>query len=251
MTPRASRVGKETSMNSRLITAGIAAAALAPALAACGGGSSGGSSSSGTTAPAQTQSASAQAKAGTPASSGSGGAGAVTTAGGLTPPGTHLGVGQAATVGWVPQSTIGASGAQKTLKLRVTVESIDKGTIADFKNVQLNASERKSTPYYVKVRIKALGSTAPKGADNDPAITFDAIDDRGQQQQSVTFFGTFGRCNDTTLPKQFANGMSYESCLAYLMPGGGSIQRVQWADGPAKADDVSPYFDHPVVWGSS
>jgi hypothetical protein len=234
-------------MKSRMITAGIAVAALAPALAACGGGSSGGGGSSRTTAPPPAQSASPQAKASTPASSGA----AATGAGGLTSPGTHLGVGQAATVGWVPQSTIGASGAQKTLKLQVTVESIEKGTMADFKNVQLNASERKSTPYYVKVRIKALGSTAPKGTDNDPAITFDAIDDRGQQQQSVTFFGTFERCNDTSMPQQFTNGKSYDSCLAYLMPGGGSIQKVQWADGPAKADDVTPYFDHPIVWGSS
>jgi len=233
-------------MKSRLITAGIAAAALAPALAACGGGSSGTGGASAASATAPAQSASPQAHASTPASSGA--SGGTTAAGGLTSPGTHLAAGQPATVGWVPQSTIGASGHQTTLKLQVTVESIEKGTIADFKNVQLNASERKSTPYYVKVRIKALGNTAPKGTD-DPAITFDAIDDRGQQQESVTFFGTFQPCDDTTLPRQFTNGKTYDSCLAYLMPGGGSIQKVQWADGPAKGEDVTPYFDHPIVWG--
>ncbi len=50
------------------------------------------------------------------------------------------------------------------------------------------------------------------------------------------------------MPKQFANGKSYESCLAYLMPGGGSIQKVQWNDGPAKENQVTAYFEKPVVW---
>jgi hypothetical protein len=34
------------------------------------------------------------------------------------------------------------------------------------------------------------------GPDSDPAITFTAIDDRGQEQQSITFLGTFSRCDD-------------------------------------------------------
>jgi hypothetical protein len=225
------------------IIAWTAAAVLLPGLAACGGSSSGGGAASSASAVPQTA-APATSSAPSPSTV------AGSAAGGLTPPGTHLGFGQEATVGWVPSSTATGTAARNGLKLQVTVESIDKGTMADFKNVQLNGSERKSTPYYVKVRIKALGNTPPKGTD-DPAITFDAIDDRGQQQESVTFFGTFPRCNEAMVPKSFANGKSYESCLAYLMPGGGSIQKVQWADGPAKADDVTPYFDHPIVWGGS
>jgi hypothetical protein len=51
--------------------------------------------------------------------------------------------------------------------------------------------------------------------------------------------------------KPFKDGKSYQGCLTYLMPGGGSIQQVQWNDGPAAADQVTPYFDHPVVWGGS
>ena len=97
------------------------------------------------------------------------------------------------------------------------------------------AEREPSAPYYVKVRIKALGSTPPPSTD-DPDITFDAIDDRGQQQESITFFGTFQRCDDATAPKPFKNGKSYQSCLAYLMPGGGSIRQVQRNDGPAAAE---------------
>ena len=88
-------------------------------------------------------------------------------------------------------------------------------------------------------------------SDTDPDITFDAIDDRGQQQGSVTFFGTFPRCDNKSAPKPFVNGKSYTSCITYLMPGGGSIQKMQWNDGPAKGEAVTPYFDNPVVWSAS
>ena len=225
----------------------ITAIAL-PGLAACSGTSSGsspaspGSSSAATTSSpphpqAQSQAASTPTAQGQAAGSGS-----------LTPPGTHLAFGGAATVGWVPPSQDTGTGAHQGLKLRVTVVSIQKGTLADFRNVELNANERKSTPYYVQLRVTALGSTAPP-KDSDPAITFNAIDDRGQEQQSVTFLGTFSRCDDPFPPKQFVSGKTYQSCLTYLIPGGGSIQKVQWDNGPSAANQVTPYFDRPIVWG--
>jgi hypothetical protein len=50
-------------------------------------------------------------------------------------------------------------------------------------------------------------------------------------------------------PKSFVSGKTYESCLAYLMPGGGSIQKVQWDSGPSAANELTPYFDRPLIWG--
>jgi hypothetical protein len=38
--------------------------------------------------------------------------------------------------------------------------------------------------------------------------------------------------------------------MTYLIPGGGSIQSVKWGSGPNTANDVSPYFDKPIVWGA-
>jgi hypothetical protein len=35
------------------------------------------------------------------------------------------------------------------------------------------------------------------------------------------------------------------------MPGGGSIQKVQWADGPSGPDGLTPYFDKPILWSGS
>jgi hypothetical protein len=157
-------------------------------------------------------------------------------------------LGGPATVGWVPPSQDLGTGAHKGIKLQVTVVSIHKGTMADFRNVELNGNQRNSTPYYVQLRVTAL-SNASVPKDSDPAITFTAIDDRGQEQQSITFLGTFSRCDDPMPPKQFVSGKTYRSCLAYLIPGGGSIQKVQWDNGPAAANQVTPYFDRPIVWG--
>ena len=230
------------------IAAWTITAIAVPGLAACSASSSGGTSTTaGTSSPAAsspaapnsaTQSQAAQSQA---AAQGQ-------TAGRLTPPGTHLAFGGEATVGWVPPSQDTGNGAHQGIKLRVTVVSIQKGTLADFRNVELNANERKATPYYVQLRVTALSSTPPP-KDSDPAITFTAIDDRGQHQQSITFLGTFSRCDDPMPPKQFVSGKTYQSCLAYLIPGGGSIEKVQWDSGPAGANQVTPYFDRPIVWG--
>ena len=220
------------------IAAWAIAAVAVPGLAACSGTSSGSSPASFASSSAAGTSSPAQSQAGSQAAA----------SGRLTPPGAHLAFGGPATVGWVPPSQDTGTGAHHGIKLRVTVVSIQKGTMADFRNVELKGNERNSTPYYVQLRVTALSSTPPP-KDSDPAITFTAIDDRGQQQQSITFLGTFSRCDDPMPPKQFVSGKTYESCLAYLIPGGGSIQKVQWDNGPAAANEVTPYFDRPIVWG--
>ena len=227
------------------IAAWAIAAVAVPGLAACSGTSSGSSPASpsssaaaGTNSPAQSPASSQPAQ----------GQGQTAGSGSLTPPGTHLALGGPATVGWVPPSQDLGTGAHKGIKLQVTVVSIQKGTMADFRNVELNGNQRSSTPYYVQLRVTAL-SNARVPKDSDPAITFTAIDDRGQEQQSITFLGTFSRCDDPTPPKQLVSGKTYQSCLAYLIPGGGSIQKVQWDNGPAPGNEVTPYFDHPIVWG--
>ena len=233
------------------IAAWAIAAVAVPGLAACSGTSSGSSpassassSAAGTSSPAQSQAGGQQASS-QPAGQGQGQAAG---SGRLTRPGAHLAFGGPATVGWVPPSQDLGTGAHKGIKLQVTVVSIQKGTMADFRNVELNGTQRNSTPYYVQLRVTAL-SNASVPKDSDPAITFTAIDDRGQEQQSITFLGTFSRCDDPTPPKQFVSGKTYQSCLAYLIPGGGSIQKVQWDNGPAAANQVTPYFDRPIVWG--
>jgi hypothetical protein len=203
-------------------------------LVACGG--SGGGSSDATSPPPAENAASTTAKpdVGLP------------TSGKLTAPGTKLGFGKPATVGWVPPSQFSATGPRKAIRLQVTVDGIKKGTMADLKNVHIEGAPPNSTPYYVKVHVTNLGRTGP-GSDN-PALTLQAIDDRGQEQRSITFLGDFQPCNDALPPKPFSHDKSFDSCLTYLVPGGGSINEVRWNDGPSSSDATSKYFDNPVVW---
>jgi len=224
----------------------VAAGALALGMAACGSSSDNGG---GSTAASTTADTTAGTSTMTDTTTTTETTAAATPGGGLTAPGTKLGMGDQATVGWVPPSKFSASGAQTGYKLQVSVDKIEKGTIDDFKNIDLDADQKRSTPYYVSVTVKALEDV--KTGTDDPDISFDAIDDRGQEQGSVTFFGTFDRCDDKQVPRPFTSGTTYESCITYLMPGGGSIDEVQWRSGPSKKNDVTPYFDKPIVWSGS
>jgi hypothetical protein len=218
----------------------IISGSLALGIAACGSSGSSNSASTGAApAPATTQPANNSQPSDTAAKP-------VSSSKGLTPPGTHAAFGKAIEVGWVPPSKFNASGPRKAIPLQVTVDGIEKGSMSDLKNIKIEGAGPNSIPYYIKVHVTNLGSTVT-GTDN-PAIAFRAIDDRGQQQSSVTFLGTFQRCDDVLPPKPFSHGKSFESCLTYLVPGGGSIQEVHWNDGPAPASGVSPYFEKPIVW---
>jgi hypothetical protein len=222
-------------------------AATLPLLAACGG--SGGSTPASQHSPDEppVSSSAPQTPAQPSSSASSGSPAAANGAGGLTRPGAHLAFGQQATVGWNPNSTGGP-----VYKLQVMVKSIEKGSISeDFKNIELSAKEKADTPYYVALQIKALGGARFPSGENDPALGFNMIDDRGQQQEPVVFFGTFPRCDRIDAPKSFSAGKSYGTCLTFLIPGGGSIKSVTWTDGPQKsANDLSVYYDKPIVWGA-
>jgi hypothetical protein len=45
--------------------------------------------------------------------------------------------------------------------------------------------------------------------------------------------------------------LELKSCLVYLMPGGGSIEKAERNGGPEAANEVTPYFEEPVVWSGS
>lgn len=208
------------------------------------------SSAAGTTGSVGSVSGGSTSAAATSAAGSSGGTSAADSggrSGSLTPPGTHLRTGQNATLGWVPPSDFSVTEAQKGYKLQIEVVSIEKGSADDLKNIQLDADQQGSTPYFVKVRIKAL-EAIPASVTDNPDATLDAIDDRGQQQGSVIFLGKFDRCDDADPPKPFGAGKSFETCLTYLMPGGGAITKMQWGSGPSTGDSVTPYFDKPVSW---
>jgi hypothetical protein len=225
------------------VAATLVAASLG--LAACGSSGSSSSAESSTATPAKTtEAATTAASKSTDKSEASG---AEAGGAGLTPPGTQLEPGQSATVAWVPPGSFEPAKSQTGIELAVTVESIEEGSKSDLTNIELEPSDQHAVPFYVHLKIEAPTGQAPP-AEEDPAYSFEAIDDREQEQPSVTFLGSFSPCEDTQMPKGFDNGASYETCLTYLINGGGSIQKVQWNSGPAKANEVTAYYEEPIVW---
>ena len=181
-------------------------------------------------APANTQTAeSTQAEDG----------GGASTGGGPTEPGTTLKLGETAHVTYKPLTALDE---KNLFEVDATALKIEKGSIDDFKNISLDESQKSSTPYYVTVKIENTGREIPLGdMEGDPDLKFGAVDDRGQEQPSITFIGDFERCEDTDAPNPFTKGKSYESCLAYLIGGDGSITEVRW-----KGSDK--YILDPVAW---
>jgi hypothetical protein len=186
------------------------------ALSGCGGDSDGGGSGAGaanSTAPPATTSEAPAATADTATTDES------AAAGGLTAAGSTLKIGQAATIAYDDSS--------KHLKSTITVAptKIEKGSIGDFKNINLDADQKTATPYYAQITVRNIGKTDLTGTD--PASYIDGVDDRGQQQNEVIFFGDFDRC-DGSDPKSLKPGESYDTCLTYLIPKGGSIVAMKW-----------------------
>jgi len=144
----------------------------------------------------------------------------------LTPAGTTLKVGQPAVVAYQSMSPKAKS------RLEVTTTKIEKGSIDDLKDAGLEPSQKSSTPYYVKLTVKNLGSAKGPGdlSGTLPTTNLTGVDERDESQTSVTFIGTFERCDEADTPKSFGKGKSFETCLVFLIPeGGGSLAKVKWS----------------------
>jgi hypothetical protein len=203
----------------------LATAGLAAGLAACGSSSS--SSSSQAVGQAAATPAPSTPAATTPA------APKPASASGPAAPGTKFAVGSSATVKYTPLSHAAAS------TLKVTVQSLQKGTLDDFKGIDLDASQKAATPVYVKVKVTNLG---PGTIDADAtSAAIEGVDSTGNTAQSVTFIGTFPKCPDHQSTAQMPSGSSYDSCLTFLVPGG--ISKVAYTGTDA-------YINSPVTWAA-
>jgi hypothetical protein len=157
-----------------------------------------------------------------------------TKPGGVASPGTKLSVGQTAKVAYTPVGSTSGAGPSTLL---VTVKSFQKGSLSDFNGIQLDASQKAGTPYYVKVHVQNLG---PHTIDVDgTAAAIEGVDNTGNNQQSVTFIGTFPPCNDMASTTPLAAGHGYDDCLTFLVPGG--IGKVSY-------NGTTDYIDSPVTW---
>ncbi|MDQ8045959.1 MAG: hypothetical protein AAGC46_03175 [Solirubrobacteraceae bacterium] len=140
---------------------------------------------------------------------------------GTTAAGTQLKIGQSATLDYKDSSN------NKSGIVTITVKSITKASMSDFKNMDLDAKEKASSPYYLKLSVKNAGKTDLSGTT--PQHFLGGLDDRDQEQNSLIVMGTFDACNEDTQPKDFGPGKSFDACQTYLIPGGGSLKGATWS----------------------
>ena len=228
-------IGTGRGKSMRYACAAPAVVALAAALAACGGGAATGATTTSARAAAATTAAQAAATETTGTStSAKSRPGDVPPPAAVTPPGTKLSVGQTAQVAYHPA---GAIGNAKSSKLKVTVQSFEKGSLSDFNGIKLDAAQKAATPYYVKVHVVNLG---PAAVDVDgTAAAIEGVDSTGSNQSSVTFIGSFPRCPDAASTTPIPAGQGYDDCMTFLIPGG--IKAVSY-------NGTDAYIDSPVTW---
>ena len=147
----------------------------------------------------------------------------------LTPPGTVLDLGEPAVVAWRPrQDTVGV------LQLRVT--QIDETTVKEsFKGWKLSKTDRRSTPYFVRVTARNVGGTDLAG---QPVPLYLLAEDATLIEAS-RFAGNFRRCPSTPLPRQVDGGQTQRLCQVYLAPRGREPAGVSFRPG-----SESP----PITW---
>lgn len=225
-----------STMGTRILP--VAAVIVVVAIVGCGSSSSTSTSSPATsstrTAPVPSTTGAATSA---PTSTAPSTTAAAVPSGAVTAPGTKLAVGKTAIVAYKRGSDFSNSPA--TQRLQITVTSIVKGTLADFNGLQLDATQKAGTPFYVKVRIANVGPGDVAAGTDDPSVDIEGLDSTGQTQQSVTFLGTFPRCNAVSPPKRMTRGKSFDTCLTFLVPGG--IKAAAYTG-------TSDYVNSPVTW---
>ncbi len=138
-------------------------------------------------------------------------------------------VGQPATVSYTDDTT----------KVKSTVEltptSIEKKSIADLSAIDLEPSQKSSTPYFIKVRYKNVGA-GPIKKDGYSVYSLNAIDDRDETVTSLSVIGGFPACSGEH-PDRLAKGKAFDSCVVFLIPEGGEpLASLEWVDNSISGD---------------
>lgn len=146
----------------------------------------------------------------------------------LTEAGSTMELRDTATVAYEPNT-------QRSSVLEVSVDSVQQGRIADFAAYPLDAGTKSSRPYYVRFRVNNVGT----GDLSRTAVPLFAVSDSNALVQPSSFNDTFEKCPSRPLPSGFAAGKSFEGCLAYLIPDGGTLTAMSFR--PVQAFE-------PITW---
>ena len=181
------------------------------ALSGCSSDSAGGTTESGATASVSESAASASSPS--PSSTV-----AVPEGAELTDQGGKLAYGDPATV--IYESAQGPGTV-----LQLTVKSVRKGSLADFKGFILDdAYKQKASYYYANVQVKNLG----EGDVGGIGVPLWGVNAANTLLPPVNFTTSFKPCPSQPLPKKFATGASLSTCLVFLSPDRGTLEAVSY-----------------------
>ena len=114
--------------------------------------------------------------------------------------------------------------------ITVTVTSVAKGDIDDFKFFSLDEETKQASPFYVSVTVKNEGPAGLGGA----ALPIYAHDSSNTIFPPNELVGDFKPCPQPALPKTFLPGATADLCLVYLVPKGKALQSVDLQTGSSK-----------------
>ncbi len=147
----------------------------------------------------------------------------------LTEQGDGLSFDEPATVIFEPSQGRGST-------LELTVQSVAKGSLDDFKGFILDdAYKQKADYYYATVSVKNVG----EGDVGGVPVPLWGVNSANTLLPSVRFLTSFKKCPSKTLPAKFAAGAELSTCLVFLSPNAGGLESVSYRP--------SQEFD-PISW---
>jgi hypothetical protein len=136
----------------------------------------------------------------------------------LTPQGSELAVGDTASVAYEPRQ-----GLVGVLDIKVT--RLEKTTFKkSFVGWDLNAQDRKKSPYFVRATVTNRGATQLGGR---PAPLY-VVDGTNALLEATPFASEFTPCSPRVFPEKFGPGKTVKVCLVYLAPNGGDLVAVSF-----------------------
>jgi len=158
---------------------------------------------------------------------------------GVTPAGTQLKIGDTATVDYA----LGTEGDHGILKL--TLDSIDKGTAADLKPLKLGDQAAGQVPWYVRYTVTGGEGSHSLKFYTIGAADFDGLLPDGGTASPLIVFGTWDKCEVDDFPEDFGPGKSIKVCLPFLAGQGTKVVGAWFAQSGTAYDQ----FDgKPIVW---
>jgi hypothetical protein len=109
--------------------------------------------------------------------------------------------------------------------LQLTVKSVRKGSLADFKGFILDdAYKQKASYYYANVTVKNVG----EGDLGGIGVPLWGVNAANTLLPPVNFTTSFKPCPSKPLPAKFATGASLSTCLVFLSPDRGTLEAVSY-----------------------